>query len=55
MYVEISRNLEVNLMEMTFEEAVALKRMIEGASLEERRTFNRVLQQLEKPIDELMK
>ena len=55
MYVEITRNLEVNLMETTFEEAVALKRMIEGASLEERRKFNRVLQQLEKPIDELMK
>lgn len=55
MYVEITRGLEVNLMGMTIEEAVQLKKMIEGAGLEERRTFNGVLRQLEQPIDKLMK
>lgn len=55
MYVEITRNLEVNLMGMDFIEAEELRKMIRGAGLEQRRTFNRVLQQLEKPIDELMK
>lgn len=55
MYVEMTRDLEVNLMGMSCEEAVALKNMIEGAGLEERRTFNGVLCQLKQPIDKLMK
>lgn len=55
MYVEMTRDLEVNLMGMSFEEAVALKRMIEGAAAAARRTFNGVLQQLKQPIDKLMK
>jgi len=55
MYVEMTRNLEVNLMGMSWEEAVALQHAIEGAGLEERRTFNDVLRQLKQPIDELMK
>lgn len=55
MYVEMTRDYEVNLMGMTWEEAVQLKTMIEGAGLEERRTFNGVLRQLEQPIDKLMK
>ena len=55
MYVEITRDYEVNLMGMTWEEAVQLKTMIEGAGLEERRTFNGVLRQLKQPIDKLMK
>lgn len=55
MYVEMDKNLEVNLMGMSLEEAVALKVMIEGASLEERRIFNGVLRQLNQPFDKLMK
>jgi hypothetical protein len=55
MYVEMTRDYEVNLMGMTWEEAVQLKTMIEGAGLEERRTFNGVLRQLNQPIDKLMK
>lgn len=55
MYVEMTRDLEVNLMGMSWEEAVALQRMIEGAGLEERRTFNGVLRQLKQPFDKLMK
>jgi len=55
MYVEMDKNLEVNLMGMSWEEAVALKVMIEGASLEERRIFNGVLRQLNQPFDKLMK
>ena len=55
MYVEMDRNLEVNLMGMSWEEAVALKVMIEGAGLQERRMFNGVLQQLKQPFDKLMK
>lgn len=51
MYVEMDKNLEVNLMGMSWEEAVALKVMIEGASLEERRIFNGVLRQLNQPFD----
>ena len=46
MYVEMTKDLEVNLMGMSLEEAVALLRMIEGAGLQERRIFNGVLQQL---------
>ena len=37
MYVEMTKDLEVNLMGMSWEEAVALLRMIEGAGLQERR------------------
>lgn len=55
MYVEMTKDLEVNLMGMSCEEAVALLRMIEGAGLQERRMFNGVLQQLKLPIDKLMK
>lgn len=46
MYVEMTRDLEVNLMGMTVEEAAGLQRMIEGASLEERRQFNRIPRKL---------
>lgn len=55
MYLEMTKDLEVNLMGMTWEEAVQLMTMIEGAVLEERRTFNGVLRQLKQPIDKLMK
>ena len=55
MYVEMTKDLEVNLMAMTWEEAVALQQMIEGAALEQRRRFNGVLQQLKQPFDKLMK
>ena len=54
MYVEMTRDLEVNLMGMSWEEAVALKTMIEGAGLLERRTFGPVLRQLKQPVDKLM-
>ncbi len=55
MYVEMTKDLEVNLMGMTWEEASALAHMIKGAGLEERRTFNKILRQLEGPFDKLMK
>lgn len=55
MYVEMTKDLEVNLMGMTWEEAVALQHMIEGAGLKEHRMFNGVLQQLKQPFDKLMK
>lgn len=55
MYVEMTKDLDVNLMGMSWEEAVALQRMIEGAGLQERRMFNGVLQQLKQPWDKLMK
>lgn len=55
MYVEMTKDLEVNLMAMTWEEAVSLQQMIEGAGLEQRRMFNGVLRQLKQPIDKLMK
>lgn len=55
MYVEMTRDLELNLMGMSWEEAVSLVNMIENAGLEERRTFNGVLQQLKQPIDKLIK
>jgi hypothetical protein len=55
MYVEMTKDLEVNLMGMSWEEAVALQQMIEGAGLQERRMFNGVLQQLKQPVDKLMK
>ncbi|MBR1558034.1 MAG: hypothetical protein IJ647_09800 [Prevotella sp.] len=55
MYVETTKDLEVNLMGMTIKEACSLKTMIEGAGLEERRIFNGVLQQLKQPVDKLMK
>ena len=55
MYVEMTKDLEVNLMGMSWEEAVALKTMIEGSGLRERRIFNGVLQQLNLPIGKLMK
>ena len=51
----MTRGLEVNLMGMSIDEAVALKSMIEGAGLQERRMFNGVLQQLKQPFDKLMK
>lgn len=34
MYVEMTKDLEVNLMGMSWEEAIALLRMIEGAGLQ---------------------
>ena len=55
MYVEMTQDLEVNLMAMTWEEAVGLQQMIEGAGLEQRRMFNGVLRQLKQPFDKLMK
>lgn len=55
MYVETTKDLEVNLMAMDWEEAVALQQMIEGAGLEQRRMFNGVLRQLKQPFDKLMK
>ena len=55
MYVEMTKDLEVNLMGMSWEEAIALHNMIEGAGLRERRLFNDVLQQLKQPVDKLMK
>lgn len=55
MYVEMTKDFEVNLMGMSWEEAVALLRMIEGAGQLERRMFNGVLQQLKQPVDKLMK
>ena len=55
MYVEMTKDLEVNLMGMSWGEAVALLRMIEGAGLQERRMFNDVLHQLKQPVDKLMK
>lgn len=55
MYVELTKDLEVNLMGMTIDEATGLQKMIEGASLPERRVFNGVLQQLKQPFDKLMK
>lgn len=55
MYVEITKDLEVNLMAMDWEEAVSLQQMIEGAALEHRRRFNGVLRQLNQPVDKLMK
>ncbi len=55
MYVEMTKDLEVNLMGMSWEEAVALQQMIEGAGLKERRMFNGVLQQLKSPFDKLIR
>lgn len=55
MYVEMTKDLEVNLMAMDWEEAVSLQQMIEGAALEHRRRFNGVLQQLKQPFGKLMK
>ena len=55
MYVEMTKDLEVNLMGMSCKEAVALIQMIEGAGLQERRMFNGVLQQLKQPVYKLMK
>ena len=55
MYVEMTRDLEVNLMGMTMEEAVGLQRMIEGAPLPERRMFGAVLRQLKQPLGRLLK
>lgn len=46
MYVEKTKDLEVNLMGMSLEEAIALKTVIEGAGFHERHMFNRVLHQL---------
>ena len=55
MYVDVTRDHEVNLMGMSWEEAVALQHMIEGAGLPERRTFNHVLRQLRAHVEKLMK
>ena len=46
MYVDVTKDNEVNLMAMTIEDAICLKKMIEGAGLQERREFNGVLRQL---------
>lgn len=53
MYIDLDDRLKVHLMEMTMEEAVALLEMIKGASLEHRRTFDKVKRELEMPIDKL--
>ena len=55
MYVEVTKDLEVNLMGMTFEQAMDLRNMIKGAGFPERRTFGPILRQLELPIDKLMR
>lgn len=55
MYVEMTKNLKVNLMGMSWEEAVALQRIIEDSGLCERRIFNGVLQQLKQSFYKLMK
>ena len=55
MYVDVTRDHEVNLMGMTQVEAAGLAAMIECANLPERRTFNHVLRQLKQHIDKLMK
>lgn len=48
MYIDIDGCGRVSLMEMDAREASALAKMIRGACLEERRTFNRILKELEK-------
>ena len=53
MYIDIDRQLRIHLMDMTFDEALALLDMIRGASPENRRVFHHVKEQLERtPIDE---
>ena len=46
MYVDMDRQQRIHLMDMTREEAAALKAMIEGAGLLHRQTFWRVREQL---------
>jgi hypothetical protein len=48
MYIEITKDSEVNLMGMDLSEAKHLASMIRSACLMERRAFNKVLGQLEK-------
>lgn len=48
MYVDIDSCGFVSLMQMDTEESASLAAMIRGAGLEERRVFNKVLQDLEK-------
>lgn len=55
MKVEITKDFEVRLVGMDFEQACHLASMIQGANLEERRLFHDVLRQLqEEGIDRLM-
>lgn len=46
MYVEMTQKLEINLMGMSWEEALALKTMIEGSGQREHRMFKGYLKQL---------
>ena len=46
MYVDIDGHLRVHLMDMTRDEALALKEMIEGSGLLHRQAFWRVRQEL---------
>ena len=48
MYIDVDSCGFVSLMQMNTEEIEALATMIRSAGLNERRTFNNVLQQLEK-------
>ena len=48
MYIDVDSCGFVSLMNMNTAEAAALASMIRGAGLEESKTFNNVLQQLEK-------
>ena len=48
MYIDVDSCGFVSLMQMNTEESEALASMIRSAGLSERRTFNKVLQQLEK-------
>ena len=43
MYIDKDKQGKIHLMNMNVEDAAALKRMIEGASLLERRRFNHIL------------
>ena len=51
MYIDVDSCGFVSLMNMNTSEAAALASMIRGAGLEESRTFNNVLQQLEKEAE----
>jgi len=46
MYIDKDSCGKFQLLDMTIDELKALARMIKGASLEERRTFNKVLREI---------
>lgn len=50
MYVDRDKTGRISLNLMTKEEAISLKRMIEGAGLIERQAFHHVLMELKKYI-----